>query len=323
MKIKYLFVKSELGAGTRGASLGIDALHVASYKYQADYFQAISAIEIPTKNELLFEKSPEDCNAHYSKGILEVLKNVAQNTQNTVLSKDFPLVLAGDHSSAYGSIAGIKMAYPEKRLGVIWVDAHADLHSPFTSPSGNMHGMPLAMALGIDNQEQEKNPDRKGKKPPNKNEIQDWENIKNIGNISPKIQAEDLVFIAVRDTEAPEDFLMEKHQMKNFTVKELRSLGIKKLAQETLNRLENCDLIYISFDVDSLDSNISKGTGTPVKNGLSQMEANNLLCELLQSPKIACLEMVEINPCLDNKKNKMAETAFEILMNLATIIKQK
>jgi arginase len=168
-----------------------------------------------------------------------------------------------------------------------------------------MHGMPLAAALGEDNLDMQCN------------DIDDltkelWGKLKNSGGISPKIEYRDLIYIGVRDTEEQEDYLIEKHNVKNITTKELRNKGVEETVIEVLNYLHHCDRIYISFDVDSLDPRISVGTGTPVPNGLRAKEAKELLKQLVQSPKVCCFEIVEINPTLDTE-NSMAENAFKIL----------
>jgi arginase len=221
------------------------------------------------------------------------------------LEKQFPIVLAGDHSTAAGTIMGIKAAHPEKRLGVIWIDAHADLHTPYTTPSGNMHGMPLAMVAQIDNKECQINT-------PDKETLQYWEKIKKIGGDFPKVLPQDIVFISVRDTEQPEDHLIQTHGIRNFTTKEVRDLGIQKIASQALEILSDCDQLYISFDVDSLDSSISVGTGTPVPNGLTVADAIELNAELIKDKRVCCWEIVEVNPTLDTE-NTMAEIAFEVL----------
>ncbi len=304
-------VKSELGAGTRGASLGVDAVKIAAHDFASKFFLKINREEIPNRNELLYEpvKTPF---ARYAEGIHQVLESVASSVCEAMKSGKYPIVLAGDHSTAAGTISGIKMAYPKKRLGVIWVDAHADLHSPYTTPSGNMHGMPLAMVAAEDNV------DCKSNEPDEKTVIL-WNKIKSIGGIQPKVHLDDIVFIGVRDVEPQENFLIKKHGIRNFTVTDVRKRGVEKVAFEALTSLEKCDIIYVSFDVDSMDPKISQGTGTPVPNGINEREAGKLLQNLVSSPKVVCFEMVEINPTLD-KENLMAENAFEILVKVSNSI---
>jgi len=302
--IKLVEVRSEIAAGTRGASLGIDALKIASLDKTSDFFTKFDPINVPDANNFLWRGNKHP-HAKYVDGVYQVLKNVYSTIESLRLEKLFPIVLAGDHSTAAGTIMGIKAAHPEKRLGVIWIDAHADLHTPYTTPSGNMHGMPLAMCIQTDNRDCEANQ-------PAEETVQYWEKIKKIGGDAPKILAKDIVFISVRDTEAPEDFLIKKYGIKNFSTEEVRKLGITKVAAEVLDVLRDCDQIYISFDVDSLDSSISKGTGTPVANGLTVKEALELNTELIKDKRVCCWEIVEVNPTLDSE-NLMAENAFDIL----------
>lgn len=303
-KIKLVEVRSEIAAGTRGASLGIDALKIASLDKTSDFFTRFDPINVPDANNFLW-KGNRFPHAKYIDGVYQVLKNVYSTIESLRLEKKFPIVLAGDHSTAAGTIMGIKAAHPEKRLGVIWIDAHADLHTPYTTPSGNMHGMPLAMCIKTDNLDCQVNE-------PTTEAVQYWEKIKKIGGDFPKIKTQDIVFISVRDTEEPEDYLIKKYNIKNFTTDEVRSLGVKKVSEQALEVLKDCDQIYISFDVDSLDSSISVGTGTPVPHGLTVEEALALNTELIKDKRVCCWEIVEVNPTLDTE-NIMAENAFDIL----------
>ncbi|ALI97913.1 arginase [Rufibacter tibetensis] len=303
-KIRLIEVKSELGAGTRGASLGVDALKIACLNKQSDYFKRFTSVEVPNLNDVLFEKNLFP-HAKYIDSVLQTYKRISNTVEQTIGLGMFPLLLAGDHSNAGGTIAGIKAAYPDKTLGVIWVDAHADIHSPYTTPSGNMHGMPLAASLAEDNNECKVND-------PDPETIFFWEALKKVGTDKPKIKHEHIVYIVTRSYEKPEVYLFDKHNIKNFTYPEVMAKGIEQVAEEALNRLRECDIIYVSFDVDSLDSKFSKGTGTPVEVGLNVAQAKELCHHLVSHPKVICFEMVEINPTLD-AENTMAQNAFEIL----------
>ncbi len=302
--IKLIEVKSEIGAGTRGASMGVDAIKIAALDFGSNFFKKFKAVEVQNENHLLLEPVVNDY-AKRIKGIHTLNERLANEIKKTLISDEVPIVLAGDHSSALGTITGIKMAYPKKRIGVIWIDAHADLHTPYTTPSGNMHGMPIACVLGEDNKERQQNK-------PDDETIEYWEKLKNLGGITPKIHYNDLVYIALRDFEPQEDFLIKKHKVRVFNLQEIRKKAVERVAIESLNYLDHCDIIYVSFDVDSMDSRISSGTGTPVPNGITEKEAGNLIYYIMRSKKIVCFEMVEINPTLD-KENLMAENAFEIL----------
>jgi arginase len=309
--IKIIEVKSEIGAGTRGASLGADAIKIAALDFMSSFFVNFPTEVIETENRLLYEPV-ESPYAKRIKGVLTMYERVSAAVANTLKSGLFPLVLGGDHSTAGGTIAGIRIARPKNRLGVIWIDAHADLHSPYTTPSGNMHGMPLAAALGMDNLEhQVHNPDART--------IEYWNKLKTIAKTSPMIRPEDLVFIALRDYEKEEEYLIRQHNIKVIPVQEVRRKGVANTVRQALMHLSQCDDIYVSFDVDSLDSSISRGTGTPVSNGLREREAEDLMAGLMQNHKICCFEITEVNPTLD-RENLMAEIAFNILQRCVNLL---
>ena len=308
-KLKFIEVKNEIGAGTRGASLGVDAIKIAALDYGSSLFKQIDSVDIPNENQLLFEAQGSPY-AKRIKGVLNLYERLSKEVAGTLKANGFPLVLAGDHSTAGGTIAGIKAAYPKSRLGVIWSDAHADIHSPFTTPTGNMHGMPIATALAEDNINNKMNK-------PDKETIDLWNKLKKVGGISPKIGYRDLVYIAVRDVEPEESYLLKKHKVKAFTSAEVKRNGVEKIARDALAHLNNCTHIYVSFDVDSMDSSISKGTGTPVRNGITEKEAGSLCVRLVQNEKVCCFEICEVNPTLD-KENLMAENTFEILQKVVS-----
>jgi arginase len=310
-KIRFIEVKSEIGAGTRGASLGVDAVKIAALDYGSNIFSKYETVEVKTENHMLFEPQGS-AYAKRIKGLITMYERIGSEVSKTLKNNGFPIVLAGDHSTAGGTIAGIKMANPKARLGVIWIDAHADLHSPWTTPSGNLHGMPLAASLAEDNQGNKMNR-------PDKETVEHWRMLKEVGGISPKINYRDLVFISVRDVEPEETGLIKKHNVKTFSTAEVRRNGVERIARDTLAHLAQCNLIYISFDVDSMDSSISKGTGTPVRNGITEKEAGSLLVRLVQHEKVCCVEIAEVNPTLD-KENLMAENTFEILTKVVSQI---
>jgi arginase len=314
-KIKIIKNRSDIGAGTRGSDMGIDAIEIAAINCGSDFFNRYDYKDVETENEVVYEKQK----APFAKRIGKVLKvctRLSDAVKNTLAQNEFPLVLSGDHSSALGTISGIKTVFPDKRLGVVWIDAHADIHSPYTTPSGNVHGMPLAAALADDNLDRKIN-DLK----PETDKA--WEGLKNIGGIAPKVLHSDVVYFGVRDTEEPEEYAIEKNNIKNYRVDEVRYRGMDVCVQETLERLSDCDIIYISFDVDSMDCDlISKGTGTPVSKGFDQDEIKSIINKVIESGKVVCVEVVEVNPCLDNKGNVMAETAFDVMADFTSTIEE-
>lgn len=314
--ITFLINKSEITAGTRGASLGPDAIITAARKKGSYVFSDNKIEEIRNWNELLNTpvKFP------YAKrivGLLNVYEELNSKISSLLKSEAFPLVLAADHGSAGGTISGIKSAFPDKRIGVVWIDAHADIHTPYTTPSGNLHGMPLASVLDIDNLECKINDiDAETEKY--------WSKLKNVGGVSKKINSEDLVYVGVRDTEAGEEAVMKSFGIKSIEVDEVRKKGPSEIIKMITDQLKDCDLIYVSFDVDSMDPNLtSHGTGTPVPNGITPAEAKDLLVQLAENPKTVCIEVVEVNPCLDEKKNTMAEVTLELVEAVVDTLKNR
>ena len=146
-----------------------------------------------------------------------------------------------------------------------------------------------------------------------------WNSLKYMGKIVPKVLPEDVVFISLIDFEKEERYLIEKYDMKVVTTKEVRTKGPENIVRSVLRYLSDCTDIYISFDVDSLDSSISKGTGTPVGNGLREREAEDLISKFMQNRKVCCFEITEVNPTLD-KENLMAEIAFNILQRSVNVL---
>lgn len=309
--IKIIEVPSEIGAGTRGASLGIDSIKIAALDFMSNFFTNFATHRVEHINNILYEPI-ETPYAKRIKGVLQVNERTAEAVRDSLKSNFIPVILSGDHSNALGTIAGIKMAKPKSKLGVVWIDAHADLHTPYTTPSGNMHGMPLACSINDDNK------DENGHDVDEKTAAY-WEQIKNIGKICPKILGEDIVFISLRDFEKEEKRLIERHGMKVITTAELRRKGPENIVRSVLRYLSDCSDIYVSFDVDSLDSSISKGTGTPVSNGLKEREAEDLVSKFMQNRKVCCFEITEVNPTLD-KENLMSEIAFNILQRSVNIL---
>jgi len=309
--IKLIEVPSEIGAGTRGASLGVEAIKIAALDFMSNFFVHFPSEKIEVENNLLFEpiQSPY---AKRIQGINNMYEKVSKAVSDSIKNNFFPVILSGDHSTSGGTIAGIKMAKPKSKLGVIWIDAHSDLHTPYTTPTGNMHGMPLAATIGEDNIECKVHElDEKTEKL--------WNQLKNIGKISPKVLPEDIVFISLRDYESEEKALIEKYGIKIITTSEVRRNGVESVSKKVLRYLSDCTDIYVSFDVDSLDSSISRGTGTPVSNGLKEREAEDLISKFMQNRKICCFEITEVNPTLD-KENMMAEIAFNILQRSVNIL---
>lgn len=279
-------VPSDIGAGYRGSDQGVSTLLALSVK------SGIADNLAKRECTVAFADGFTSVYAKNIEKILYICESVCREVSNSLIMGHFPILLSGDHSSATGTIAGIKYAKPQARLGVIWIDAHADLHSPFTSYSGNMHGMSVAAALGEDNKT------CLFRKPDSKT-MNYWENLKNIGGMNKKVKPSDIVYVTLRDLEQQEAFLINEYGIRNFTTQEMRTMTQEELGIAILEYLKECTDIYLSFDTDSLEGTISKGTGLPVENGIMPNEATGLIATLLKDPKITCFEITELNPRFD------------------------
>lgn len=303
--VKILEVPSEIGAGTRGTSLGPRAVEIAAINAKSDFFHTHERQAVVPENQALYL----DQSASYAKNI-EALNKVMEKISVPVAQlmrekNTFLIVLSGDQSAAAGTLAGMKKAFLKQRIGVVWIDAHPDLHSPYTTSTGLLQGMPVAIALGEDNYLKKKNK-------PDQETVAQWEKVKELGGPNRNIQPSDIVYLSVRETQPQEEFLMRKYSLKNYPVEDIRIRGIHDVVTESLRRLRHCDVIYVGFDADCLDAEISTGTSTPSANGLTEKEAEELLLEFCSSPKVRCLEFSEINPLLD-QQNKMAGIVFQLI----------
>ena len=308
--ISLVEVDCDLGAGKPGAGAGIELLKNAA-KHQQDLRNISEGLIAEIRGEQAQSANAATAgrsttpHARHIKTIAEVMHDAANLVCTTLQQESFPLVLAGDHSTAASTIAGIRRAHPQSRLGVIWIDAHADIHSPFTTPSGNMHGMPLAIACGHDNLSEAIND-------PDPVTRQLWKDLQDLHGLeSAAIAFRDLIYVGVRDTEAAEDVTLVNHLIPVISTEEVRRGGAIQAANRCLSHLAEVDLISVTFDVDAMDSTICKGTGTPVPGGLWAHEAILLLRTLLSDPRVCCWEICEINPYLD-ELNTLAELSLGI-----------
>ena len=321
--IALIEVDSDLGAGKRGASKGIEFLKEVAIQKQTAKMRAENGVvsldsrSVQNENHALLE-SKLYTHAKYIDSIYKVFARTTDLVASTLQEGLFPVVLGGDHSTAAGTIAGIKKAFPDRRLGVVWIDAHADIHSPYTTPSGNMHGMPLAVATAKDNLD---------------NQINDLDEetaklwvlpiVLTLGLADcPNLDPRDLVYVSVRDTEDAENKLIAKYDIPIFTTEDVRQLGAKAIAQKCLDYLSQVDLIYITFDVDSMDSTICMGTGTPIPGGIWADEARDLNTALVTDKRVCCWEICEINPLLDTL-NTMAENSLGVFQSVVDAISDR
>jgi arginase len=293
----------DIGAGKKGAAAGPAAVRdeIEHLGLVFNSYEVLDGLEITTRNiSHEFGKHIED--------ILEASLRLNDKVEAMLNSKKFPVILSGDHSNAIGGLSGLKNANPDKRIGVIWIDAHADLHSPYTTPSGNIHGMPLAALGGLDNENDKRND-------VDEDVAYYWNELKKLGvlNLTPKFDLRDLVFIGIRDAEKEEWDIIENMNVKTYEPQDIREHGIYYVLNHALKHLEGCDLLYISFDADSLDPAVSVGTGTTSPGGLSVAEAEIIFRTLLNHPKTGAFEITEVNPHLDEKGKEMAKVIAGLL----------
>jgi arginase len=302
-KFQLVLSSFDIGAGKKGAAAGPGALVEALKMRSIDCGEPI---RLTPKHEASDAALHPFCK--HIDSIQEAAYELNNAIRDVIENNQIPLVFSGDHSNGIGGVSGLKNANPDKRIGVLWIDAHADLHSPYTTPTGNMHGMPLAALTASDNLGLKKN-----SLSPKESEA--WSKLKSIGkyNISPKVNSSDIVFIAIRDAEQEEWSLIEENSILCFEPEDIKTHGIYHVLNESIKKLENCDLIYVSFDVDSLDPTISIGTGTPVPNGLTLTEAEAVFKTLLNLPNLGVFEITEINPSLDREGENMAEVIASVI----------
>jgi arginase len=232
-----------------------------------------------------------ECNIKNSQSVVRASEELAGAVSRALADDRFPLILGGDHSIAIGSIAGVAGHFQE--LGVIWFDAHADINTPETSPSGNIHGMPLAASLGLG-----------------------YPGLAKVGGWVGKIKPENLIYIGVRDIDPGESELISRYGIKNYGPEEVRLRGMDTVVREALADLSSrCDAIHLSFDLDGIDPTEAPGVGTPVREGVSFTDSLQALGVLFESGLITSAEFVELNPILD-KDNRTVNAAVKLIAAL-------
>ncbi len=303
--VKIITIQSDFGAAKRGAKLGPKALLKAIEKNHPGFLEHCPVTSIESSDLVSNEIFETAKNIH---NILSVQKRAIKAIDEVLSQGSFPFVISGDHSNGLAGISALKNQNPKWNIGVIWIDAHADLNTPFTSKTGNIHGMPLAAALALGPKANQKNK-------VDTDVVEKWDKLIALGQqrIKPKILPKNLVFIDIRDIDEEETNILFDNQIKYFTPQMRKEMGLKEIIRETLEHLADCNCLLVSFDVDSLDPTISYGTGTPVPDGLSKLEAIELLQAFLAEPKTKLFEISEINPLLD-RYNPMEDVAAEIVV---------
>lgn len=293
MNIHLLGVPMDLGAGRRGVDMGPSAIRIAGVteKLQSLGHTVIDEGDIPTKiPEQQKVKNPK---LKYLPEIVRACSLLASKTEKILDSGGFPLVLGGDHSIAIGTIAGVSnfCHKQKKKLGVIWVDAHGDMNTDVTSPSGNIHGMPLAVSIGLGALE-----------------------LTSVGGDFQKVDPKNVVMIAIRDLDSGEKAAIRKNNMAIYTMEDIDKHGMAVVITKALHKLKDVDFIHVSFDLDAMDPKECPGVGTPVKGGLDYREAHLIMETLSENKRLNSLEIVEANPILDTR-NQSAEFAVDLMQS--------
>lgn len=290
--IQIIGVPMDLGAGRRGVDMGPSALRIARIgpKLKDLGHKVFDIGNIPVG--LAEAAKPADLKQKHLPQIIEACSHLANATYKSLKDGHIPLVLGGDHSIAVGTVAGVTRFFKEKsqNLGVIWLDAHADINTPETSLSGNVHGMPLAAILG-----------------------HGAPGLLNLGPSTPMIDPKHAVLIGIRDLDPAEKEMVRKVGIKAYTMRDIDELGLRKVMEDAIRIATTGTAgFHCSMDVDWLDPSIAPGVGTPVAGGGTYREGHLAMEMVSDSGKMVSFEVTEVNPVLD-QANRTAEAASEMI----------
>ncbi|CAH0347767.1 arginase [Bacillus sp. CECT 9360] len=290
-KISIIGLPMDLGQTRRGVDMGPSAIRYAGVVERLEALE----IEVDDLGDIVVGRPRLIENPNSNLKNLELVAKgnemLAEQVDKIIQDNAFPLVLGGDHSIAIGTLAGVAKHY--QSLGVIWYDAHGDLNTEETSPSGNIHGMPLAVSIGLGH------PD-----------------LVNLHGFTPKIKPENVVIIGARSLDQGERELINSKGIKVFTMHEIDRLGMTKVMEAAIHYLkERTDGVHLSLDLDGLDPQDAPGVGTPVNGGISYRESHLAMEMLAESKIVTSAEFVEVNPILD-ERNKTATVAVALMGSL-------
>lgn len=291
--ISIIGVPMDLGQSRRGVDMGPSALRYAGAieKLEELEFKVHDLGDIPINRPSADQANQSNSTLKNLVQVIEANEKLSDMVDREIESGRFPLVFGGDHSIAIGTLAGISKHY--ESLGVIWYDAHGDLNSEETSPSGNIHGMPLAVSLGIGD-----------------------DRLTNISAYEPKVKPENIVIIGARSLDPGEKALIREKGIKVFSMHEIDRMGMPAVMEEAIDYLkERTDGVHLSLDLDGLDPSGAPGVGTPVIGGMSYRESHLAMEMLAEAECITSAEFVEVNPILD-EKNKTAVAAVALMGSL-------
>jgi arginase len=285
----------DLGTNRRGVDMGPSALRIAGIEEKLKNlgYRVKDHGDVPIKTRE--RQQVINPKLKYLKEIVRASNVLAKKVENSLTQKHLPLCIGGDHSMAIGSIAGVS-SYCKKTnasLGVIWIDAHTDMNVEKTTPSGNIHGMPLAASLGLGNRQ-----------------------LTHLVGFAPKVNPKNCVMIGIRSIDTMEKEIIKKLDLSVYTMMDIDKKGIDFIINNVLNRLNNnVDYIHVSFDIDSVDPSVAGGVGTPVVGGLTYREAHFIMESIAECGCMSSLDIAEVNPILDHK-NQSAEFSTELVASI-------
>jgi arginase len=292
--IHIIGVPLDLGGNRRGTDMGPSAFRIAGLAEQLSALGRLVIDKGDIATPIPEAKGPGDSRKRYVRDIARVCQKLYQIVLGSLDEGATPIVLGGDHSLAAGSVAAAAtwLRKTDRRLGLIWVDAHGDMNTPLTSESGNVHGMPLASLLGPEPAE-----------------------LARIGGEVPAVAAEQTVLVGIRNLDEVEKKLVKASSVHVFTMKEVDRLGIAQVMERAIELAGNdTGGIHVSFDMDVCDPSIAPGVGTSVKGGLDYREAHVVMEMVAESGKLTSLDLVEVNPTLDIR-NTTAVLATELALS--------
>jgi len=292
--IQIIGVPLDLGASRRGTDAGPSALRIAGLGdslRQLGYDIGLEMdIPVPAMETRLMKKN----GSYFKPEILQVCTQLARTTRDSLEQGFFPLIVGGDHSIAMGSVAGVAVHYRQQAqdIGLIWFDAHGDMNTPDTSPSGNIHGMPLAHLLGFGDSD-----------------------LRGILNFHPKVKAQNTVLIGIRDIDQREREMIVRSGVRVFTMRDIDEQGMASISRQALEIVTRDTAgFHLSFDVDGCYPSVIPGSGTLVPGGVNFREAHLLLENCADSRAMLSMEVVELNPFLD-KRNISAEHTVALIQS--------
>ena len=293
-EIAILGAPLDFGAGRRGVDMGPSALRLAGLnaKLQGMGYRVRDLGNVSVAQQETVEAGSPT--AKYLAPIAQCCAELAATVSDVVEKGQFPLVLGGDHSVGAGTVAGLSNAYRKrnKKIGVIWIDAHADMNTPEISPSGNVHGMPLASCLGRGPRE-----------------------LTDIFGYSPKMDARNTVLIGLRDVDEREREMVRELGVVAYTMRDIDELGLRKIMEQAIAAATNGTAgFHLSLDMDAVDPDEAPGVGTPVRGGMSYREAHLSMEMISDSDNMLSMEIVEVNPVLDTA-NRTALLGIELVMS--------